>query len=102
MLISLGSFLLENYDDKENIDNGIKMLSEIAERKRQSLRYDKANYRLGKYYEDIGNSEKAEVHLLRSAEDNNVYAMYKLGKAYLKRIKRASNKDDLKERRNVG
>mgnify|MGYP002333763399 CR=1 FL=1 len=82
----LGKLLLENYDDKENIDNGIKILSEIAEKK-DSRCYDKANYRLGKYYEDIGNSEKAEVHLLRSAEDNNVYAMYKLGKAYLKKNK---------------
>lgn len=56
---------------------------------------------MGKYYEDIGNTEKAEVHLLRSAEDNNVYAMYKLGKAYLKKNKETNNKDDLK-RQNVG
>lgn len=35
--------------------------------------------------------------MLRSAEDNNVYAMYKLGKAYLKKNKETSNKDDLKK-----
>lgn len=29
----LGKLLLDNYDDKENIDNGIKILSEIAEKK---------------------------------------------------------------------
>jgi len=87
---------LYNYDDEENIDNGIKILSKIAEKK-DSRCYDKANYRLGKYYEDIGNTEKAEVHLLRSAEDNNVYAMYKLGKAYLKKNKETSNQDDLKK-----
>lgn len=92
----LGKLLLDNYDDEENIDNGIKILSKIAEKK-DSRCYDKANYRLGKYYEDIGNTEKAEVHLLRSAEDNNVYAMYKLGKAYLKKNKETSNQDDLKK-----
>lgn len=49
--------MLENYDDKENIDNGIKD-TQRDRREKDSRCYDKANYRLGKYYEDIGNSEK--------------------------------------------
>lgn len=81
---ALGKLYIEKYADSFHKNMGVKILTEISERN-DSPCFDKANYRLGKYYLSEQKLDKAEYHFEKSAAEGNIYAMYQLGKIYLKK-----------------
>lgn len=54
-----------------------------------------SSYQLGKYYNENNEYKLAEHYLLRPVEERNVYAMYQLGKMYLKKYKESNDQKDV-------